>query len=261
MQLRIGDLANNITEGELVELFSKIGTVASVRVIRDVSNGKSKGFAVVRMPVDTEGREAIRRLNGSMLADKQVVVTRMPETLPGETEFREWLTDNPRELLEGIGVRSAQTVLDFGCGSGVFSIACASIVGRHGKVYALDMRADALEHLREAARRQGLENIETMLLDRPGLSIALVNESVDVVLLYDVLHEVQDKPGLLKELHRILRPNGFLSVFPMHLGTAKFLDMINNLGLFQLRDRYRAPGFQSASEGINFKKRITSGRV
>lgn len=257
MQLHIAGLADSITEDKLVEPFSKIGTVESVRVIRDISSGKSKGFAVVRMPIDTEGQEAIKRLNGSMLADRKMIVTRMPETLPGELEFREWLTDNPYELLEGIGVRSVQTVLDFGCGPGVFSIACASIVGHQGKVYALDIRSKALERLKEAVSRKGLENIETMLLDKSGVSIALANESVDVILLYDVLQEIQDKQRLLKELHRILRQGGFLSVFPMHLGTDKFLNMINTLGLFQFRDRYRVPGFQSASEVINFKKHIT----
>jgi ubiquinone/menaquinone biosynthesis C-methylase UbiE len=86
------------------------------------------------------------------------------------------------------------------------------------------------------------------------VSILLDNESVDVVLLYDVLQEIPDKTGLVKELHRILRQDGLLSVFPMHLGTDKFLNMINGLGLFQLRGRYGPPGFQSASEVINLTK-------
>jgi SAM-dependent methyltransferase len=256
MQLYIGGLSVNTVEDEVIALFSKIGTVESVRVIRDIASGKSRGFAIVRMPNNTEGEEAIKKLNGLMLADRQVLVARMHETLPGEMEFREWLRDNAYEVLERIGVRLNQTVLDFGCGAGVFSIAGASIVGRRGKVYALDVRPVALERLREAASRKGLDNIETMLLDRSTVSIALENESVDVVLLYDVLQEIQDKPGLLKELHRILRQDGLLSVFPMHLGTDKFLNMINALGLFRFREHYGPPGFQSASEVINFTKLI-----
>jgi SAM-dependent methyltransferase len=256
MQLYIGGLSDNTTEDEVVALFSKIGTVESVRVIRDIGSGKSRGFAIVRMPNNPEGEEAIKKLNGLRLADRQVLVARMHETLPGEIEFREWLRDNAYEVLERIGVRLNQTVLDFGCGAGVFSIAGASIVGRRGKVYALDVRPGALERLREAASRRGLDNIETMLLDRSTVSIALENESVDAVLLYDVLQEIPDKTGLVKELHRILRQDGLLSVFPMHLGTDKFLNMINALGLFRFRERYCPPGFQSASEVINFKKCI-----
>jgi SAM-dependent methyltransferase len=257
MQLYIGGLSDNTTEDEVVALFSKIGIVESARVIRDISSGKSRGFAIVRMPNNTEGEEAIKKLNGLILADRQVLVARMHETLPGEMEFREWLRDNAQEVLERVGIRSAQTVFDFGCGSGAFSIASASIVGRRGKVYALDVRSGALERLRETASQEGLDNIETMLLDRSTVSIALENESVDVVLLYDVLQEIPDKTGLLKELHRILRQDGLLSVFPMHLGTDKFLNMINALGLFQFRERYGPPGFPSASEVLNFTKLIS----
>jgi len=256
MQLYVGGLSVNTVEDEVITLFSKIGTVESVKVIRDIASGKSRGFAIVRMPNNTEGEEAIKRLNSLMVGDRQMLVTRMHETLSGEMEFREWLRDNAYEVLERIGVRRNQTVLDFGCGSGVFSIASASLVGRRGKVYALDVRPSALQHLSEAASRKGLDNIETMLLDRSTVSIALENESVDVILLYDVLQEIEDKQGLVKELHRILRQDGILSVFPMHLGTDKFLNMINTLGLFQLRERYGPSGFQSASEVINFKKCI-----
>jgi SAM-dependent methyltransferase len=256
MQLYIGGLSDNTTEDEVFALFSKIGKVESARVIRDIGSGKSRGFAIVRMLNNAEGEEAIKKLNGLTLANRQVVVARMPETLPGEMEFREWLRDNAHEVLERTGVKSGQTVVDFGCGPGVFSLASASIVGHRGKVYALDVRPSALEHLRESASRQGLDNIETMLLDKSSVSIALENESVDVILLYDVLQEIQDKPGLVKELHRILRPAGLLSVFPMHLGTDKFLNMINALSLFRLRERYGPPGFQSASEVINFIKHV-----
>jgi SAM-dependent methyltransferase len=256
MQLYIGGLSDNTTEDEVDMLFSKIGIVESVRIIRDIGSGKSKGFAIVRMPNNTEGEEAIKKLNGLTLDDRRVLVARMHETLPGEMEFREWLRDNAHEVIEMIGVRRAQTVLDFGCGSGVFSIASASIVGHRGKVYAVDVRPGALERLREAASSKGLDNIDTMLLDRSTVSIALEDDSVDVVLLYDVLQEIQDKLALLKELHRILRQDSLLSVFPMHLGTDKFLNMINAPGLFQFRERYGPPGFRSASEVINFTKLI-----
>jgi RNA recognition motif-containing protein len=55
MQLYIGGLPDNTTEDEVISLFSKIGTVESVQVIRDIGSSKSKGFAIVRMPNDAEG--------------------------------------------------------------------------------------------------------------------------------------------------------------------------------------------------------------
>ena len=119
MQLYIGGLSDNTTEDEVVALFSKIGTVESVRVIRDIASGKSRRYAIIRMPNNTDAEEAIRRLNGLMVGDRQMLVTRMHETLPGEMEFREWLRDNAYEVLKTISVRLNQTVLDLGWGAGV----------------------------------------------------------------------------------------------------------------------------------------------
>lgn len=254
MQLYISGLSYNFTENELMELFSKIGTVESAKVIRDINSGRSKGFAIVKMPINTEAEEAIKRLNSLILGDKQILVTRMHETLPGEMEFREWLRDNKYEVLRRTGVRQKQTVLDFGCGSGVFSIASASVVGNRGKVYALDMRPAALERLKEEANRKGLANIETILFANSKVSTLLGSESVDVILLYDVLQEISDQRLLLKELHRVLKQDGVLSVFPMHLGTDMLLNIMNDLGLFCFRDCCGVPGLQSVSEVINFEK-------
>jgi SAM-dependent methyltransferase len=207
------------------------------------------------MPNDAEGEEAIRKLNGLILADRQVLVARMHETLPGEMEFREWLRDNADEVLNKVGVREGQTLVDYGCGPGIFSIAAAKIVGRQGKVYAMDIRPRALTRLKEIAMEDGLPNLKTMLIDKSTVSVALSDGIADVVLLYDVLQEIQDKPRLMAELYRILKPSGVLSVFPMHLGTGKLLDLVDAVGLFQLRDRYGVSGFESASEIVNLTKR------
>ncbi|MBA7571134.1 hypothetical protein ES708_12892 [subsurface metagenome] len=136
----------------------------------------------------------------------------------------------------------------------MFSIASASVVGNRGKVYALDMRPAALERLKEEANRKGLANIETILFDNSKVSTLLGSESVDVILLYDVLQEISDQRLLLKELHRVLKQDGVLSVFPMHLGTDMLLNIMNDLGLFCFRDRCGVPGLQSVSEVINFEK-------
>lgn len=259
MYLRVTGLDTSTTEGELMDVFSKIGKVESVNVIRDIETGQSKRLAIVHMPVESQGQEAISKLNGSMLGDRRLTVFRLHQVLPGEMEFREWLNDHAQIALQKIGIRTGQAVLDYGCGAGIFSIAAAGMTGPTGRVFALDTRGRALERLKEIASQKALKNIETKLLNRSDTSIGLANESVDAILLYDVLQEIDDKPALLKELHRILRKDGFLSIFPMHMGTEKCLEIVNNLGIFRFRDSYCPPGLKSSSEIINLNKRATPG--
>jgi SAM-dependent methyltransferase len=254
MQLYVGGLSGDTAEEELSVLFSKFGDVESVTVIRDITSGKSKGFAFIRMPGSAEGEEAIKQLNGTRLGERQIMVGRMHETLPGEMEFREWLRDNALEALKRVGVRRGHVVLDYGCGPGIFTIASARIVGEQGRVYAVEVRPQPLERVREKAEKEELTTIETILLDSSRVAMGLGDESADVILLYDVLQEVDDKQGLLREMYRVLKRDGFFSVFPMHMGTERLMEIMGEVGLFRFRDRYNAPGHTTASEVINFEK-------
>jgi len=254
MQLYVSGLSDDTTEVDVEEIFSKICTPRLVTIIRDIESGKSKGFAIVKIPNEEKGEEVIRQLNGTMLRGRNIVVRRMPETLPGEMEFREWLTEHASEVLVHVGVSEAQTVLDYGCGAGTFTIPSARIVGKEGEVYAFEARSSRLERVREKAKEAALSNIVTVLSDSSKLSIDLPDESVDIILVYDVMHEIDNRRGLLQELHRVLKGDGILSVFPMHMGTENFIDVMREYGLFCLRNRYGPQGFKAASAVLNFQK-------
>jgi len=125
------------------------------------------------------------------------------------------------ELLRRLGVKTGQYVLDFGCGSGTYAIPAAEVVGQNGRVYALDKDHNALDEVIENARRAGLQNVERT--DSTGdVKIRLDNESVDVVLLFDVFHSYyfhgsSERRRLLAEIHRILKRDGMLLVYPKHM--------------------------------------------
>jgi tRNA A58 N-methylase Trm61 len=254
MQLHVGGLSDDTTEADVEGLFSGFYQPQLVTIIRDIESGKSRGFAIVKIPSEERGEEAIRRLNGTMLRGKNIVVRRMPETLPGEMEFREWLVEHASEVLRHVGVSQAQTVLDYGCGSGTFTIPSARIVGKSGRVYAFEARSSLLERVREKAREAALSNIVAVLSDSAKPTVELPDKSVDITLVYDVMHEIDNRRGLLQELYRVLKEDGILSVFPMHLGTDKFIGVMQDYGLFCLRNRYGPPGFKTASEVLNFNK-------
>jgi tRNA A58 N-methylase Trm61 len=254
MQLRVGGLSEDTTEADIEKAFSSVCPLRLVKVIKDIESGKSRGFAIVKIPTEEKGEEAINNLNGTTLRGSSISVRRMPETLPGEMEFREWLTDHAAEVLVHIGVSQAQTVLDYGCGPGTFTIPCAGIIGQRGRVYAFEVRAGLLEQVKERARQAGLSNIIPVLSDSSKLGIKLPDKNIDVILVYDVMHAIKDQKELLQELRRVLKDDGILSVFPMHMGTDRFMDVMKEYGLFCLRSRYSPPGFKAASEILSFAK-------
>jgi len=140
-----------------------------------------------------------------------------------------WVEESGENILKHIGIKKGQKVLDFGCGSGNYTIPAARVVGEQASVYALDEDKEALDRLINKAKLKGLKNI--VGLDASGkLGIALDNESVDVVLLYDILHyyyfpEENDRRRLLCEVYRVLKPYGLLSVYPTHLESDMELKM------------------------------------
>jgi len=120
-----------------------------------------------------------------------------------------------------VGVRKGQVVLDFGCGSGTYTIPAAKIVGDQGKVYALDKDKEALDKLMQRAKSAGLKNIERMDTSEE-LRIDLTDDSVDVVLLFDVFHsyyfpQADDRRRLLNEIYSIMKPFAFISLWPKHM--------------------------------------------
>lgn len=74
-------------------------------------------------------------------------------------DLRRCLNKEGEEALRKIGIRKGQTVLDFGCGSGNYTIPAARIVGEEGRVYALDKNGRTLDELMQRAESEGLKNI------------------------------------------------------------------------------------------------------
>ncbi len=127
-------------------------------------------------------------------------------------------------------LQEGQTFLDFGCGTGDFTIPAAKKVSDKGKVYALDYFPRQLKIVAERSVKVGLTNIETILSDN---KTGLPDESVDVIWMCDVLHEIKEKQAVLEELYRVLKREGLLAIYD-GMGD-KTLDYTDTL--FSLIDR------------------------
>jgi len=138
-----------------------------------------------------------------------------------KSSVEKWVKESAGTILKEIGIKEGHRVLDFGCGSGNYTIAAARVVGKQGLVYALDEDEESLNQLMHRSKSIGLKNIIRLDASHEP-RIGLDDKSVDVVLLYDVLHyyyfpKEEDRRQLLRRLYRILRANGLLSLYPTHL--------------------------------------------
>ena len=122
--------------------------------------------------------------------------------------IRGFFRDKKSEVLL-TGAKKGDTLLDFGCGFGFNTIPAAELVGKEGKVYALDIHPLAIEAVEKKIRKRGLKNVELIL---SNLSTGLADESVDIILLYNVLPMIKNVSALLKEMYRVIKTGGILSV-------------------------------------------------
>ena len=74
MNIFVGNLSKEVTDDDLQSLFSEYGTVRSVKVIKDMFSGESKGFGFVEMPGQAEAQKAISELNTKDLKGKKITV-------------------------------------------------------------------------------------------------------------------------------------------------------------------------------------------
>ena len=111
----------------------------------------------------------------------------------------------------GLGdIRPGQAVLDLGSGPGLDSLLAARRVGPPGKVVGVDLCPEMVEKARHNASLLGLHNVEFMQAQIEKLP--LPDDSVDVVISNGVFNLCPDKPGVLAEALRVLRPGGRLQM-------------------------------------------------
>lgn len=119
------------------------------------------------------------------------------------------LLGNPSKLLTKAGVLEGMRVLDYGCGVGNFTVEASKLVGASGSVLAVDRDEKILEVLRKRLSATGSANVQIARNTHPS---QLPGEKFDCILLIDVLHMLEDKVGVIRELMNRLSPNGAILI-------------------------------------------------
>jgi len=129
------------------------------------------------------------------------------DALPSEVTESFSGVGNPLALGE---LAAGQTVLDLGCGAGLDSILAARRVGPTGKVISIDMTRAMLDKAQQNAASFGVSNIEFHLADAENVPVP--DATIDVVITNGVFNLCPDKPEVLVELYRLMRPGGRLQM-------------------------------------------------
>ncbi len=116
-------------------------------------------------------------------------------------------TGNPFRLGE---LKPGERVVDVGCGAGLDSLIAAQMVAPNGQVIGVDMTPAMIEKARRAAQECGANNVEF----RQGFAeeLPVPNNWADAVISNGVLNLMPDKASALREMSRVLKPNGRLQI-------------------------------------------------
>lgn len=119
----------------------------------------------------------------------------------------------PHQVIQALALKPDARVADLGAGTGYFSARLANMVPQ-GRVYAVDIEPDMVRYLAERARREGLQNLVAVAgkPDDPRLP-----EKVDLILVVDVYHHIEDRTRYFRKLGQSLQPGGRIAIIDFKL--------------------------------------------
>ncbi len=114
----------------------------------------------------------------------------------------------PDEVLNALHLQRTDRVADLGAGTGYFSVRIAKLVPE-GKLFSIDIEPDMLRYLRERAHHENLSVLVPILASAESANLP---ESVDLVLVVDTYHHIDNRIAYFSKLKASFRPNGRLAI-------------------------------------------------
>jgi predicted methyltransferase len=126
-----------------------------------------------------------------------------------ESEGRD-VYDHRQEVIAALALKPEMAVADVGAGTGLFTRLFSPLVGPKGKVYAVDISKEFIEHIEQLNREQKIENVVGIVCKQD--STELPKESVDLVFVSDTYHHFEYPQKTLRSIREALKPKGQMVV-------------------------------------------------
>jgi ubiquinone/menaquinone biosynthesis C-methylase UbiE len=123
-------------------------------------------------------------------------------------ERKQW--HNPETILNEAGITRGMIIADLGSGPGFFTIPAAQMIGETGLVYAVDSNQTMLNGLKENIAKSEVNPNIIKIVNSDVCHTGIPEESVDLVLFANVLHEVEDRKAFFQEVRRISKPTAYI---------------------------------------------------
>jgi ubiquinone/menaquinone biosynthesis C-methylase UbiE len=114
---------------------------------------------------------------------------------------------NRQEIIELLKLKPSYVVADLGCGSGYFTVPISRIVK---KIYGIDIQKEMLDYLKQKIQNPKILNIKT--LHSKENKIPLQNESIDLLLTVNTLHEFRNRELIINEIRRVIKTKGKVAI-------------------------------------------------
>jgi ubiquinone/menaquinone biosynthesis C-methylase UbiE len=148
----------------------------------------------------------------------------------------------PSKALDALDLKPGMAVADIGAGSGYYSSRIAKRLGPAGRVYATDIQQGMIDILERRIKNDGLTNITTVLggMDDPRLPPA----SIDLAIMVDVYHELQQPQLFLQRLKPAFKPNGRLVLLEFRKEDPKVPILeVHKMSVAEVKQEMEAEGF------------------
>lgn len=139
--------------------------------------------------------------------------------------------------VQSFDIQEGMTVVDYGCGPGRYTMHFSKLVGKKGRIYAVDIHELAIESVKRKITRYGFQNISPVLAS--GYHSDLPDHIADVVCALDMFFAIQQPGQFLGELKRLLKPDGVLIIDDGHQPREVTKKKIRETGLWDIWEETR----------------------